>query len=334
MSVIFAGSHSSDFSLIRTSDISDVASTSTIANTTMTDNAIQIVSFQNDTVDAMEAVLKPNTGKLHLHFKMRNSRYMGDTRLDGELVTFYDSLGNYIGGIDVLDGLHRAQSSGNTLVNGTSTNIGDLLLLAIDVSINVTASDITTEFYRNGVLVSTAVASNTTANRGQPHRMVFNVRQVGFGTSFEGYLYFSEIFVTDNDEPTIGKHLFSLDNVSDGFHTDWVGSYTDFSDDDITTSILTDSVNSFQSWVIETLSLPSGYIIDSLCVSYHGSATGGGTTEFEPFVRISSTDYALASFDPNVDNTVTVSYANNPATASAWVEADVNGLESGIKSAT
>lgn len=334
MPIKFAGNTTADFNVTRTTtSVQDVAPSASQADLTFVDSAIEIIVDQTTYDTAMEFSYPAATGKTWLHFDIRVADFQGDSRLDGRLMSFYDVNDNLLGGINITNGSHQAHARGDSDVYSAATTLANLTLITIDVSIDVTPSDITVEYFRNGVSLGSATVTNT-VGYGTPARTVLDVTDCGFGTAYGGYVYISQVIQTEGDESTISKKLFALTPNSNGHYADWVGDYTDLTDLNTTTGINTSALNSRQSWGFSSPTVPSAYAIQSLVTNYSGEATGASIGNFEPFVRIGSTDYDQSAVPLGGGYATSIPYDVNPSTLLSWTPADIATIEQGIKTTT
>lgn len=331
MSVVFVGNTTSDFNVTRSNDVSDVNPTASQADTSFVDLAIRVVSDQSVVVSAFEYTYNQTTGINWLHFDMRTAGFQGDSRLDGHIVSFFDSSNNLVARLDVLDGRHRAQVNGNTIVYGSSVLLGSLTLYVVDISLEVTPSTIQMNWYLNGSLQHSISVSNTVVLRTNPTRTVFDVTGVGFGTSFDGFIYISQVIQTDENDSTIEKKLFKLPIVSVGDYTDWSISISEISDNNKATAITTSSINQFQSWNLGVPNIPSLYIIDKLVSNYLGSVSGPDVGNFVTLFRYSGVNYENPPVTFNNLSATPVVSTQNPLTLSSWDPLDFSNFQQGIK---
>ena len=154
-------------------------------------------------------------------------------------------------------------------------------------------------------------------------------------TIAEEDVYVQDIIVSDA-VPTVGMELAILVPSAVGNYSAFTNDYTNIDDigynasDVISTTTPTDR----ESWVFSTPTFDLGdKVIYALVLDTVAQLDVGATiTDFQPFVRIASTDYAGASLSANAitpDSYLTI-WTDNPATTAPWTEADLIGLEAGV----
>lgn len=223
---------------------------------------------------------------------------------------------------------------GDTTENAANSILtGNLAFFTEDVRVRVTATSITMDYYRDGSLVNTATAANTTGSKGPATRFEWSSNDVVDGTS--GFQYFSEIIITDG-ESTLGWRLGTLTPDGVGFHADFDGNWEELSDLNFTTAAATDTDG---DRVSSTLSAYGGTATTTNVRGVFGKAIASrgdtGPANAVQFIRIGSTDYDGATQALAVDNTSLLQeWSVNPATSSPWDTAALAALELGIKAET
>jgi hypothetical protein len=146
----------------------------------------------------------------------------------------------------------------------------------------------------------------------------------------------SQIIVAD--EPTIQWCSFSIHPTAAGTHTDWTGLYTDVNETvlDDTTFIYTTTASQLDTFPVNSITLPGGYIVKALVQSMRARISTAGPQNAQFVVRTASTDYASSNVTGifyNYQPFQTI-WTTNPNTSAAWTQSDVNAAEIGVKSIT
>jgi hypothetical protein len=140
-----------------------------------------------------------------------------------------------------------------------------------------------------------------------------------------GVNYYSEFYITDNDQVTIGTRLALLAGDGAGNYTDGTGTFANL--DTVGASGLELDATEQYSYTLANLPV-SPTAISSVVAKVRG-VPSGSVTQVNPFLRISATDYADGNSAVDTDGII-AEWAANPATAGAWTETAVNALEFGL----
>lgn len=147
----------------------------------------------------------------------------------------------------------------------------------------------------------------------------------------------SEIIIADED--TRGMRVVSLAPTGNGANTAWTGAFGDvdetgLGDADYITSA---AANDIETYVIGDIAGGlAGYDVLAVVASARARKGTTGPLNLQGAVRISTTNY----FSANVSGLdtgygpVQAIWTQSPATSSNWTQAEVNGLELGLKSIT
>ena len=154
---------------------------------------------------------------------------------DGHWMSVYNTAGQMIAQIDVLNGTYAAKVYGDTTVTGAFATFTTAALYHFDVQIT-TGANITMNFYSNGALVSTATAANTSGSKGGAKVIQFEHDDIT-ASLYSNALVYSQFIVTDNED-TRGWRLAELKPLAAGAATAWAGTVADVADDDPATSHL------------------------------------------------------------------------------------------------
>jgi len=123
---------------------------------------------------------------------------------------------------------------------------------------------------------------------------------------------------------------------ADGFYTDFVNDYTNIDElgYDSSDAITTAALSQRQSWdfAVEPFVLGDKAIYGVIMNNVTQRDIAGSVNDFQPFLRILSTDYAGDNM--NSDNIAPtyngMLWTSNPATAQPWIEGDISGIEAGV----
>lgn len=264
------------------------------------------------------------TGVLHIHFEMRTSAGWNNGGTDGRWFRGWSDDSR------TTETIRMELSNGDLALQTFQTGAG---ITGYTVSLNantrytfdfveyVSGSDMVTEFYVNGAL------QQTRTNTGGSGNARTRNLQLEHNDITSGGCYYSEFYVTDNNQITIGTRLAWLQGNGAGNYTDGTGSYTDL--DEVGASGLSLDAAEKYSYALANLAV-SPSAVSGVFANVRGIASTG-TTQTDPFVRISATDYAHGNIDINNAPPQIAEWATNPATGVAWTESDVNGLEFGLE---
>ena len=150
-------------------------------------------------------------------------------------------------------------------------------------------------------------------------------------------MYYQDFIVTDG-VPTVGMELAVLIPSAVGQYTDFSNDYTNIDDNgyDPSTVITTNATNQRESWIFATPTFVLGdkVIYGVAMDTVAQTDLGAIVSDFQPFLRITATDYAganLGANNINPDSFVTL-YQTNPSTGQPWAQADLSALEAGLRS--
>lgn len=251
---------------------------------------------------------------------------------DGQQMSFYDVTGAEIARVEVQDGQSRCEAVGNTTVVGAWWAWGSAnATYTFDIRLAVSGTNIVLDLYVNGVLVSTATASNTTALKGKPKLVKFDNNDFG---GDDRYFGISEIIMTDN-ESTIGWRLASLVATSAGTYAAWLGDYTHTLDAYDGRFIQAAETGIRESWNLSAYAgPPTPASIRGVYSKIIGSKGATGPQTVTPFVRLGGLDYEKTPLSPVAGQFLMFEWSQNPATLLPWNTSAFAALEIGVRSAT
>lgn len=199
-----------------------------------------------------------------------------------------------------------------------------------DVRVNVSNTG-NFDLYANGALQAsftgdTLLGAQTTIDTV----WLGNVRATGSS-------HWSGCFVADEDTRLIvAQHLRPIGN---GFHTAWTGDYTDVDDlgdidGNIINTVTADDLETYTKTTMTT-DFDTGYEFMSLGVSAKARRAATGPQNLQLVCRSDTTDGVSASIPLDVTyDTKQGFFANDPATAAAWLKAAMDSAQVGVKAIT
>lgn len=274
------------------------------------------------------------TGIMHLKAFVGMTQFGGDSRLDGHILTVYNAADQIVARIDMLNGLTAVQAFGDTTVAGTYVNQGSARTFAEWVlKVDVNPTNIVVEWYKGGVLQSSATAANTSGGKGRPAYVIWDINDMGFDITFGGRFSVSEVIVTDGNEDPTGYRLAALDPSTVGNYDQFTGALADMADDNDATSKFASAAGLRQSFDATAYGgSTSGWEIVAVCHKTNAESDAGEPTLFN-FCRVGSTDYDGTAV--NVDGggaNVWDIRGTNPGTGVAWTFSDLTTTEWGVGS--
>lgn len=253
----------------------------------------------------------------------------------GSILEIEDASGNRMAYIDIVSTLQwtaRVDSGAATAI-ATQQVLSDGTLFTVDIKLDVGAT-IDIEVYFNGALQGTASITNT-QGAGNPDRMTFGVYDDSTGSGPSGLTWFGEIIVADED--TRGFRLREMTPQSFGVFQQWDGTANSVFDDSLATGVSTDVADERVSFGLDNLdAVDTGDIINRVVVQSYAQRGASGLTQMNHFFRYDDAfvqdgaDIALGL----TGNWYIDEYANNPRTAVAWVPADLEGIQLGVRART
>lgn len=206
--------------------------------------------------------------------------------------------------------------------------------IRIQITTTTTANDtMTISVYRDEILRFTETNVDATG-WPVPEQILCQSRST---TSGNDSTYFQDIIVTAS-VPTVGMELATLVPSAVGNYDQFTNNYTNI--DDLgynqSTVISTDAVAQRESWIFSTpvFNLNDKVIYGVITNTVAQRDLAGTIADFRPFLRIDAADYdgtVLGAGTIAPDSFVT-EYLVNPATTQPWTQAQLVGLESGIRS--
>jgi hypothetical protein len=308
MSVLFIGCLPEDFGGGATA-----TTNTTFFDATYTDKAVACANNVS-----MGVPYPSPTGKVHIHYECYTCSGWASSGTDGFWFTARDGIGGTaLWRLDFLNGDLTIITYGT----GGSTGSYTLSLAAnarytFDFTEEVVSGVRTINAYVNGALVLTNSSSDST-------RATY--LDFAHNDMTNGVNYYSEFYITDNDQVTIGTRLALLAGDGAGNYTDGTGTFANL--DTVGASGLELDATEQYSYTLANLPV-SPTAISSVVAKVRG-VPSASVTQVNPFLRISATDYADGNSAVDTDGII-AEWAANPATAGAWTETAVNALEFGL----
>lgn len=190
---------------------------------------------------------------------------------------------------------------------------------------------LTISLYRNAQLRHTRTVTDATG-WDQPSQIL-----VSYSTASQDEIVYVQDVIVSDAIPTVGMELAVLVPSAVGNYSDFANDYTNIDDSgyDSSTVISTSTVDERESWIFSTPTFTLGdkviyaVVLDTVAQTDLAAAI----SDFQPFLRISATDYAAANLGANniaPDSFISI-YTQNPATTAPWTQADLTALEAGIR---
>jgi hypothetical protein len=147
----------------------------------------------------------------------------------------------------------------------------------------------------------------------------------------------SQVIVAD--ENTIGWKLATLSPDGNGANTSWTNDYTAIDESVYNAGdfIETNTLNQLETSTVTNINAAySTYNVKAVVVAARASNdSGSAINDIQGVVRVGATNYTSANLalpKDGLEYSVQTVFTNNPATATAWTQAEVNALEAGVKS--
>ncbi len=202
------------------------------------------------------------------------------------------------------------------------------------ITTNIDPNDtMTLRAYRSGQLRFSRTLTDA-AGWPLPSQLLLEARTNNTNSNQDN-TYYQDVVVSDG-VPTVGMELATLVPAAVGNYFAFQNDYTNIDDVgyDPSTVISTTVANVRESWVfaVPTFDLGDKVIYGVVLDTVAQTDLAAIVSDFQPFLRISATDYPgnnLGANPVNPDSYVTV-YTDNPATGQPWQEIELQGLEAGI----
>jgi len=199
-----------------------------------------------------------------------------------------------------------------------------------DINVVTSGTDMTVRFYRNEVLRNTVTVVGAF---GQADRVLMQSMDTVIDWS---NVWYQDVIVTDS-LPTVGMELATLVPSAVGSYSDFLNDYTAVDDAgyDQSSVISTTTPGDRESWFFADPEFDLGdKVIYGVAITTVAQTDIAGTiTDFEPFTRIGAVNYpsTVIGADNVAPNAYVSVFTQNPSTAAPWQQAELVGLEAGIR---
>jgi hypothetical protein len=296
-------------------------------------NAVKISANNGSSVPFSATWAEP-TGDVWIGFRYRAPSINAHAiATDGIFLEFYDAANRQIGLVRTErdDEKYRAMAVGDTSVDGASSFVAATnQAYWIDVKIAVGA-DITIEFHVDGVLHSSATATNT-GGKGRPVRCIWRNLHL-FDFYNPATWYYAHIAVLDGVS-TIGRRFARRTPDLVGTYDAFSGGIDAIKDGDIAKRAASDIAGQRLSFSLAGPTGPAGATtIAGVHVKQLAQLGTAGPTGIAGFLRMGGVDYDATPGTPSADlpSPVYSSWDLNPADSSPWTAATLPA-EAGIVS--
>jgi len=296
-------------------------------------NGIKITTSETGSVP-FSASWRPPVGDVWLGFRYRSPANWGHLiGTDGTFLEFLDASNAPVARVRTErdDEKYHAFAMGDTNVDGSSIfQAASAQTYWVDVRVAV-GSDITIEFYVDGVLQSAATAPNT-GGKGKPVKCIwpnYGLHDYPNATTW----YYAHIAVLDGVS-TIGRRFARRTPDLVGVHDQFAGGIDAIKDGDIATRAASDIAGQRLSFSLAGPTGPAGATsIAGVHVKQLAQLGTAGPTGIAGFLRMGGVDYDATPGTPSADmpSAVYSSWDLNPADSSPWTAATLPA-EAGIVS--
>lgn len=272
--------------------------------------------------------INSNASAARNYFKVRNSANVllaGLTEVTTSFSTTWPTAFQY-----------GTSNTGGVTTDAQSFDADNQAFFDYDIRIQITTGSnpddtMTVSFYRSGQLRLQQVTVDA-GGWSLPDNVLFESKNTNSNYD-DTYI---QDFIISDAVPTVGMELAVLIPSAVGNYSDFANDYTNIDDNgyDPSTVISTSTVTDRESWVFSTPVFDIGdkviyaVVLDTVAQTDLGAIIA----DFQPFLRISATDYAGANLGANnisPDSYVTI-FTQNPDTTNPWLQADLSGLEAGM----
>ena len=208
-------------------------------------------------------------------------------------------------------------------------------VLTVEETLHVKMDNVSGIFrrYRNTVLDGELLGDTIRTAGTAINRIEFE-SHTGSGTQI-----YSEVIIATTD--TRGRRLQRLEPTADGANTAWTGTFADvdeigINDADYISTTTADQLETFVAADIAA-SLSTAFAVEAVVVSVRARKGDSGPQNLQAVIRTASTDYMSSNY-PTLNTMFQGGqqkvWDTNPNTLAAWTQAEVNGIEIGVKSIT
>lgn len=279
---------------------------------------------------------------LHCELRMNGPDGVEDDGDGSSMITFYDTnkvpqyrIGLTAAASTSTFAFQRSTDGGtNWTTMGSTFTLSQNILYIIDLQVKIHASTGEAKVYKDGTLTIDFTGDTTSQDNA--------VRYVDLRSAGD-FKYWSQVIVAD--EYTVGWKVNYLEPTTNGGATGWSGGVTD-----LTTGIYTgisnkglhtDTNDTVSTFVLDDIYTgASTLVVDSVFVAARGSMSSGtSVSDLKAVVRIGGTNYDSTDSLSRIINDGSeysdiVKFGTNPSNGSGWTQADVNGIEAGVRAST
>ena len=255
---------------------------------------------------------------------------------DGIFLIFYDTSNAEIARIELNNGQYYAQTGGVNSYNASDSSTfwnaataTKNLNYTFDVHIVSNGSSVVVDMYVNEVLESSATYTGTAYGEVAGCRIILQ----DIATTSSNTI-FSEMVMTDGED-TISWRVAMLETISDGFHGDYSGDYTDL-DVFATGTRVSDTLGDKESWIVDAYggdTETENYSVISVVNKLSTVVRLEGPQNAKLFTRIGGVDYSDTTKSADTKDLMQ-QMTVNPATGVTWLTSELAALEFGIETIT
>lgn len=313
MSILFAGAAPYEFvnvaALVTTGDTFDPTHVEGAVSKTASNNLAAAILFS-----------EPVDQELWLHAKVLFGATLSSPSSENPVMVMASENLTHLGGLRV-DGSSLVLFSGNTEVTITGLVTRDILC-DVDIHLFQSGSIRNVELYINGNYVSIAKSVVTWSNPAQ----------ILFGGSVGSANYFSEIVVTNGNEPTIGMRLHSKrpDPSLPGLNTFDSGFWGALANGTLTDGVVTSDPGARLTGGFQPYTGPEEPLGIRGVVQSGRYLKNGTLLELKGQLRIADVNYDTPDEQFDDGNRLLTIWEENPATGLRFTVEDFAGLQGGF----
>jgi len=306
----------------------EISTDSDYYDVTRVENAMKLLEGEQATISFTAAA----GNVTYVHFCYGSTT--ADGNFDEKIVSLRDGNNDEVAFIQMDETSLEFAVVGDTTTRaspGTSISIGTFSVIDLEITV-----DGTTDIQVRGFINSALQFDETVANTGgltNPVQALF--LSPSSGTLVYPTRYVSEVIVADED--TRGLRLRELKPQSFGIFNQWDGTASSVADGSLATGVSTDVADERSAFGLRNLeNVDAADIINRVVIQTYAQRGASGLTSINHFFRYEdttiedSTDISLGLFGAWYIE----EFANNPDTAVAWVPADLEGIQIGVRART
>lgn len=295
-------------------------------------NGLHFARFPGAYPFSLRPFREPTNDTIWLGFRFRAANSTSNLGANPRVCTFRDATDAPIAALTPFapDRQYRAQVFGDTTEDGVSSFIPtSAQVVWLDIRLRV-AADIEMDLYADGVLVSSASATNG-VGRGRPRRITFeNQRLFSFSSTIQwGYAHFAVL----DGVSTINRRFVRRRPQTQGALAEMSGTIPSLADGLPTSGLVASGPNQRHSFTNTGPAIPAG-TIGGVHMGVTAQGLAPGVTQTRSFLRIGGVNFdgTPEALSPDAPVNLLSSWALNPATGLPWDAADAAALELGVQS--